>query len=367
MRYVTIFPECEPVHLKKDVGMLPYALGKYCEYDYSIVCYDNVAFEKKDIEKFNIITIPPKISDTVDFLKYIFLHATEIDVLNLYHITSRRNIFWILAYKLANPNGIVHMKLDADYRMIKIFDANSRQMKSKIKMKILKNSVDLYTVESKKMQNILEKNWNLKIKVLPNGIYREEEITPASVEEKQNVFFTVGRLGTEQKATEDILTAFETIKNKTDWKLILAGNIEEKFYDYFDKYFQRNPDLINRVIFTGNISDPDTLTKLYKEAKIFLLPSKWESFALVLLEALECGDYLIVSDQVPSVDDIGKNEKYATIVPVGDICTLSEVMLRCTNEHSSDKEMHEMYRWIHENFTWKSIVTRLDIYIKEII
>lgn len=366
MRYVTIFPECEPVHLKKDVGMLPYALGKYCGYSYSIVCREH-AFSKDEISKFHLIIIPQKKSEVISFAKYIFMHAKEIDILNLYHITSKRNIFWIIAYKLANPRGKIHLKLDADYRMINLIDAQPKSWKGKIKRKILKDMVDLYTVESETMRDVLEKKWKLQMKVIPNGIYRENGIMPAKDDDKRNIFLTVGRLGTEQKATEDILSAFEIIKAKTDWKLVLVGSIEDVFKDYIDEYFWKNPDLIDRVIFTGNISDSGSLTKLYKEAKVFVLPSKWESYALVLMEALECGDYLIVSDQIPSIADIGKNGKFAETVPVGDVCALAEMMLKCTDKNLSDEEMREMYCWIHTNFTWKPIVKRLDSFIKEII
>lgn len=366
MRYVTIFPECESVHLKKDVGMLPYSLGKYCGYDYSIICYDNFIFNKNEKDKFHLITIPEKKGDILDFAKYIYIHAKEIDVLNLYHITSKRNIFWILVYKLANPHGIIHLKLDADYRMIDMVNPNPLNLKGKIKRKIFKEKVDLYTVESKTMKDILEKKWKLNMKIIPNGIYREDDIIPAKIEDKQKFFLTVGRLGTEQKATEDLLSAFELIKNEMDWQLILVGSVEVKFQKYIDNYFIRNPELKNRVIFTGNISDANELTKLYKKASVFVLPSKWESFALVLMEALECGDYLILSDQIPSAKDISNNGKYADIVPVGNINLLAEQMLKCSNKELSNAEMEEMYNWIRNNFTWKSIVKKLDEFIKDI-
>lgn len=364
MKYVTIFPECEPVHLKKDVGMLPYALGRYCGYEYSIICYDNDKFSNEDIEKFHLTTISKKHNDMIDFAKYIYIHAKKIDVLNLYHITSRRNILWILVYKLANPKGKIHLKLDADYRMVDLIDFNPKRLKGKIKRYILKEKVDLYTVESETMKNILEEKWKIEMKIIPNGIYRENEISPAKSEDKQKIFLTVGRLGTEQKATEDILTAFEKIKDETNWNLILAGNVEDKFKKYIENYFKVNPELKNRVRFTGNISNPDVLTQLYKKASVFVLPSRWESFAIVLLEALECGEQLIVSDQVPSANDIGNKGKYLEIVPVGNVDALAKKMLNCSKRTTNDKEMYEMYYWIHDNFTWKPIAKNLDIYIK---
>ena len=365
MKYVTIFPECGPVHLKKDVGMLPFALGKYCGYDYSIICYDNCAFDNKDIDKFHLITISQKNSDVVDFAKYIYIHAKEIDILNLYHITSRRNLLWILIYKLINPKGKIHMKLDADYRMVDLVDFNPKNLKGKLKKYILKEKVDLYTVESEMMKNILEEKWKIEMKVIPNGIYREGEISPAKSNDKQKIFLTVGRLGTEQKATEDILTAFNMIKDETNWKLVLVGSIEDKFQKYIENYFIINPELKNRVVFTDNISDLDELTQLYKKASVFVLPSRWESFAIVLLEALECGEYLLVSDQIPSANDIGNRGKYMEIVPAGNVDLLAKKMLDCSRKIISDKEMYEMYHWIHDNFTWESIVKNLDIYIKK--
>ena len=317
MRYITVFPECEAIHLKKDVGMLPYALGKYCGYDYSIICYDNFNFCEADKDKFHVKVITERFGDIIDFAIYIYVHAKEIDILNLYHITSRRNIFWILAYKIANPHGIVHMKLDADYRMVNLFNTKPKNLKERLKWKVLNNKVDLYTVESTTMKSVLEEKWNLKIKIIPNGIYREGDIALPKVEEKNKIFLTVGRLGTEQKATETLLSAFEMIKDDTDWQLILAGTIEKDFQKYIQQYFKKNPDLKNRVLFTGNISNSEELTRLYKKASIFVLPSKWEGFALVLIEALECGDYLIVSYQVPTANDIGNAGKYSNVVQFG--------------------------------------------------
>ena len=366
-RYVTIFPECEPVHLKKDVGMLPYSLGNYCEYDYSLVCYENKTFSEFDIEKFHIKTISKKKNDIGDFGRYLLKHAKEIDILNLYHISSKRNAVWIFLYKEANPQGKVHLKLDADYRMVSLVDMNPASLKGKLKIHILKNMVDLYTIESESMRLLLEDLWKIKMKIIPNGIFREADISPARVEDKQKCFLTVGRLGTEQKATEDLLSAFAKIKDKTPWNLILAGNIENNFRRYIDEYFEKNPDLEDRVIFTGNITNSEELTRLYKEASVFVLPSRWEGFALVLMEALECGDYLVVSDQVPSVNDISNNGKYADVFKCGDIDMLANTMLICTGKRSSNIEMEEMYKWIHDNFTWKTIAQRLDSYIKEIL
>ena len=41
MKFVTLFPEMENVHLIKSCGMIPYVLHKYHGYDSKIVGYNN--------------------------------------------------------------------------------------------------------------------------------------------------------------------------------------------------------------------------------------------------------------------------------------------------------------------------------------
>lgn len=364
-RYITIFPECEEVHLKKDVGMLPYSLGKYCDYEFSLVCYERY-FSKEHIEKFRIKYIQKKHNEIYDFALFILKNGKNIDILNLYHISSRRNIFWILIYKLINPNGKVHIKLDADYRMLELVDMNPKSIKGKLKVYVLRNMVDLYTVESKCMKYILEKKWKIKIKIIPNGIFRENDIDMPKIENKENLFLTVGRLGTEQKATEDLLEAYAMVADVINWKLMLVGPIESTFSKYLDNYFVRNPHLKNNIIIEGNVTDNNQLTYIYKRAKIFVLPSKWEGFPLVLMEALEWGEYLIVSDKVPSIDDVGNNGKYASVVKYNDVEQLAREMLSATKNIITDQELQERNEWINSNFTWEVIVKKLDKYLNQL-
>lgn len=364
-RYVTLFPECEPVHLKKDVGMLPYSLGKYEGYESGIVCYRNENFTEEQIRKFNIKFVDKKSGDIKDFSRYLLKNGKNIDCLNIYHLTSQRNVYWIMAYKFINPRGKIHMKLDADYRMVEMANMEPSSLKGKIRVWLLKNKVDLYTVENRMMKDILEPKWKIKMELLPNGIFREEEIKSLDQSEKENVFLTVGRLGNEQKATEDILDAYKR-NHYNNWKLWLVGPMEKKFEEYLEKYFLENPELKDKITVYGNIDDEEKLTNIYRKASVFILPSKWESFGLVLLEALECGNYLIVSDKVPSADDIGRNGEYVTIVPYHDIDLLSKAMLEATLKTVSNKDLNERKKWIEENYTWKVIVEKLNRYLLEL-
>lgn len=365
IRYVTFFPRCEPVHLKKDVGMIPYSLGKYKKYDYKIVCYQNDDFTNEEISRFHIDFVK-KNKHIGNFIKYLLVHGKKIDVLNIYHITSVENIFLILAYKYINPKGKVHLKLDADYRMVDLIDMNPKSIVGKIKLSIFKNKVDLYTIESNKMKSILIKTWNLEMTVIPNGIFRENNIKPVLVEEKKKVFLTVGRLGTEQKATEDLLEAFSIIAKKIDWNLWLVGSIEASFDYYLKKYFVSNPHLKNRVKIWGEINNEEELTRIYRQASVFVLPSKYEGFPIVLMEALECGEYLILSDKIPSSDDVGRNGLYASIIPFHQVNILADKMLESVSRDITNEILQERNEWVMKNYTWKTIINKLDDKIKNL-
>ena len=91
-----------------------------------------------------------------------------------------------------------------------------------------------------------------------------------------------------------------------EWKLILAGTVEEDFKPFINSYFVKHPELKDRVSFIGPISDRAELQRLYASSKIFALPSAWESFGLVTVEAMSQGCYVVESD-IPANKDITCN------------------------------------------------------------
>lgn len=115
MNFVTVF-NMKNVHITKDVGLIPYGMNKYCQYDAYCASYDNGPYSAIDTECKGLkMWYINKYSGNFEIDSIIFLlkNAKKIDVLNVYHIrlVSALKIF---IYRLMNYQGKVYWKMDGD-------------------------------------------------------------------------------------------------------------------------------------------------------------------------------------------------------------------------------------------------------------
>lgn len=362
-RFVTLFPECTNIELLKDVGMIPYTLYSVFEYDSTIACYNNgkYAYLNHEVKGMKLDFINKIFGNMVlDTLLYVIRNARKIEVLNIYHLSVGKRFIWYWIYKMLNPNGIVYLKLDMDFHELDRLEAD-RAFHHLVKKKCL-SKIEIVSAESKEICKRVTQLYGQNIQYIPNGFYEDKERSHPMNMSKQNVFLTVGRLGTEQKATEVLLEAFARTAQEHDWILRLVGPIQEEFQNYIDTFMHTHIELIDRIQFTGAITDREKLADEYARAKVFVLPSRWESFGIVLVEALNQGCYLIVSDAVPTAEDITYCEKYGEIFEQDSVTDLSEALLQCTKGEWNPLELRE---YAQEHFSWNTICSKLNHLILE--
>lgn len=368
-RFVTIFPYTENVHLLKDVGAIPYSFHKYLGYEGVLVSIENgeypyneqytkglkQEFIKGDVQKC-------KENAWYEFrlmIRYITKHAREIDVLNLYHMTLQ-HLLLLAYYKALKPKGIAFLKMDADFggfnRPASEFIEVKRNPIKKIIRQWVYNRVDIVSAESHEICQRASCIYGREITYVPNGFF-EFVADRTDVGKKENVFLTVGRLGSYQKNTESILRAFAKIYQKCNWNLVLVGSVEGDFISVMNELLDMHEGLRERVLYKGSISDKAELSRTYDAAKVFLLPSRFESFGLVAVEAQSAGCYLILSDQVAPCADFTDNDRLGCVIPAEDDDALAEAMLYATKtEH--DYGAAQMYAY--EHFTWEKICRDLN-------
>ena len=368
--------EFEEVHLYKDVGLVPYYLCKEYDLNGKIVYSNEIKkelpkqFRNLELEEIKFIKLPTiirkldkfKLLENINFYRYLLKNAKNIDYLMLFHYSSDK-VFLIHLYKFLNPQGKVYIKLDSDgnYNI-------KNTLKNKIVRFLLKNckkKVDLFSIET---IDALQKTRNINLFMLqdfeklihiPNGFDEDYAIKKSvkikNFEEKENIMITIGRLGTEQKNNELLLEAVERIELK-NWKVLLIGPYTEEFKKLYNNFIERNQEKKDKVILVGNISNRELLYDYYNRAKVFILTSRWEGFAIVYPEALRFGNYIITTD-VGGARDIAENGKLGSIIEIGNSKQLQTEIEKVINDKIDLKEKYKAsLKLSNKKFLWNNIV-----------
>ncbi|MFA6275865.1 MAG: glycosyltransferase [Pedobacter sp.] len=357
-RFLTIFPIATNVHLIKDVGMIPYILHKELNYESTLLCYknDDYYYLEKEVKGLKIEYLKKIFHNQLfDVLFFLLFNRREYDVLQVYQL-SRINLILCFFVKICSFNKRkTYLKLDADDQVL-------NYLPSKI-TKYLLRKIDVVSVENQTYFAYLNLTMQLgrKIDYVPNGFYDDGVQKPLNFNKKENKILTVGRIGTKQKATEILCKAFKkfSIYNQ-DWRLEIIGPIENEFKPFITNYFKQNPDLRDRVTFTGPINNRKVLENYYATAKVFALTSRYEGFPLVLTEAAKFGCFIISTD-LPAVKDLIDDNHYGKVFPIDDDNYLVDLFKEISNNpHLLEKLSPEFQSFAYEHFYWPEICKTID-------
>ena len=138
-----------------------------------------------------------------------------------------------------------------------------------------------------------------RIAVIPNAIDLEKYMScenPAKDKSGKSLLF-VGRLE-KYKGIQDVVGMMPSLlASEPDVRLTIVGG-DSGFRQELEGLSKRL-GVSDNIVFTGEVSSEDLLEK-YREADIFVLPSRMEGFGIVLLEAMASG-LPCVAYSIPSV------------------------------------------------------------------
>lgn len=169
--------------------------------------------------------------------------------------------------------------------------------------------------------------------------------------ENQKVFLYVGRLSAE-KNLEHLIEAFSLVEGK-DNVLLLVG---EGKHRHFLEGRCRELGIEDRVVFTGYQDDP---SPFYALAYFFVLPTLYEGFGLVYLEALSSGVPCIgYAGDLTATVEIIQDGINGFVVYESSPVALSQAMTRaCNLKKSEHQKMSQNARNIAvENYSWEQFV-----------
>lgn len=158
-------------------------------------------------------------------------------------------------------------------------------------------------------------------------------------------FLFVGRI-VDCKNIEYLLSIFNTwSKDKPDAKLSIIGDGE--LLDRLKKFYTSS-----QISFLGSV-DSEHLSKYYYSSDVFILPSSFEPWGLVVNEAMASGLPVIVSSAVGAADDLVGGHKTGLIFSLDNKLSLIEQLdtmyfnknLRLKYGENAFKHMHNYWNY----------------------
>jgi glycosyltransferase involved in cell wall biosynthesis len=177
--------------------------------------------------------------------------------------------------------------------------------------------------------------------------------------------FVVGHLANNsfEKGTNDLLAAFELAAQRDPTiHLLLAGPAMPNFTRAWHEFTRRQPALALRVHRLGPLSDADK-RDFFAAIDAFVLPSRSDSFGLVLLEAWANG-VPNVAYRAGGVADIIRHERDGLLAQCGDLSALASAIERLARDVALRESLGRSgLARIASEFRW---VPKLDL-VREVI
>lgn len=154
-----------------------------------------------------------------------------------------------------------------------------------------------------------------------------------------------------EKGFDLLLAAFARVRERRpQWQLILIGDgpLRQALTQQVSEL-----ELTAAVHFVGRQKDP---FRYLRQADIFVLPSRWEGFGNVLVEAMACGLPVVSFDCPSGPKEIIAHERDGLLVPAGDVDELSNAIVRLIDDETDRLRIAAAARLAAERFMLANIV-----------
>ena len=233
----------------------------------------------------------------------------------------------------------------------------------------LNNAKYIFAVTKKEKSEIaLLSKKNLKIKVVPNGIWEKSETNfkidirtkkklEYLIKPKKFILF-VGRLSY-IKGPDILFEAFLKINNRDQYSLVYAGPDENMKGDILKKL--RNLPNIKNVIFLGSVT-PKVRNFCMKNALLTVIPSRREAMSMVALETSILGTPFIATESCGLAD--------FSINKAGFICepTSKSISKRLDFLLNNPEKIcitgKNAKSYVRKNYTWDKILLEMNSYFR---
>lgn len=235
-----------------------------------------------------------------------------------------------------------------------IFIAKSRLAKRFLQEQGIRNiylgfvGLDVELIE-KKEQNLSSDCENLLSEIIAKKKDNKILLYVGRLEERRNIGF--------------LLKLFAEVKKEySAVKLLIIGDGNKKYLQ-FSESLMKDLKIQEDIIYRKRLAQSE-LAYIYKEADIFLLPTKYEIFGMVLLEAMYFSIPVVTSFNGGS-DILIEEGRNGEIVKNWNLDEWKNKVLKLLDKNDICEEMgKKAHHRIKDYFSWESFV---DVFLKEII
>jgi glycosyltransferase involved in cell wall biosynthesis len=121
----------------------------------------------------------------------------------------------------------------------------------------------------------------------------------------------------------------------------------------------------DRVRFLGHVDDPAQYRGVIRRASALVLPSEWEAFGLVLLEAMAAGTP-VVATAVGGVPEVLDEGRAGRLVPYGDPVALESALRAVVGDPDATRRLARAASERVRSYDWSETVTRLRALYREV-
>lgn len=289
----------------------------------------------------------PRITSKVDVIPGRFTHIMKnYDVI---HFHESEFSFPLFSYFVKKPK-ILHLhgidcKFFKQYHFSRLF---------------LKNSANLYIslTNTMKADLISLGICKDKIKCLPNSV--DTQIYKPDGERTDNTLLFVGRV-VPGKGLHILLKALKHVITSVTLNIVgpmgWDDNYNQNILHMIELENKRGKHNIN---YLGGVDPNDSrLIDLYQHSSVFVLPSFYEAFGVVILEAMACGTP-VVSTQTGGTPEIIENQKNGLLVPVNNCIKLADAINYLLDNPDIRLKLGKMgLKTVEKNFSIKTVIKRL--------
>ncbi|MCI4324719.1 MAG: glycosyltransferase family 4 protein [Thermoplasmata archaeon] len=174
----------------------------------------------------------------------------------------------------------------------------------------------------------------------------------------------VGRLAS-NKGLLELVEAFATLaKHDATSTLVIVG-ADGGMRPAVERRIQ-SLGLGPRVRIPGFVADDRLLASAFREARLFVLPSEYEAFGLVLLEALAQGTPVVAS-RVGGIPEFLEDGKAGRLVPTNDPAALAAALLGLWDDPDTRAKYGAYGRdTIVPRYSWDRVVDELERIFREV-